>query len=495
LGVGYIDNQIMGFMNKLFEKGQQDLSNIILKGLTETLNSKPVVIKSGVTNDVWLKDNVKPELDGAMDLLKSFLMKKIIILIYGPSTRIKPLTLPPNFYGNNFLLTQNYQDLSAESYLENAALQDVMFTTVNTVGNNFGDIEYNILKMKEQLAKGVVTFTISCQDVKINLPEQILASADAIIDNNIKVFLQGQTVGGGPVTYQNPAGVLVELNGYVENQTQQINSEENAAAVRKSWIRILLDKLINLLPIVLYPILQKILDKINLAIQSTLASITGSNVEVPANEPVLQQELGQGRGAQSAVISARLSTTIVPGTLTVKTGSETYTDNGTGSLIGDSGGSGVIDYNTGVGFLTGTTVITDGTLIIGDYQKTPPNPFSINLPLLTVENTLGLFTSIKNEIKNGNNLFDKNSIFYKIAMNALYSLVLKIILKVLLPKITKLIAKALAKRNANKLQRKYKRQQEKIKIARQKAEEFEKSAEGAKALKVVKAVFDYAKSS
>ena len=153
-----------------------------------------------------------------MELLKALLIKKIIILIYGPKDRIKPLKLPPNNYGNNFYLTQNYTDLSPDDYLDNAALSDVMFTTVNTVSSTYGDVEYNIIKLREQLEKGIITFTVSCQDVKINLPESILQSADAIIDNNIKVFLQGQTVGGGQVTYQNPAGVLVELNGYVDSE-------------------------------------------------------------------------------------------------------------------------------------------------------------------------------------------------------------------------------------------------------------------------------------
>ncbi len=490
LGVGYIDNLIMTFINDLFDKGSDKLVNAIIKGIAGALDAKPITIKQGISNKDWLDQNVKQELNVAMELLKAFLIKKIIILIYGPKDRVKPLKLPPNNYGNNFYLTQNYRDLSPDDYLDNASLSDVMFTTVNTVSNTYGDTEYNIVKLREQLEKGIITFTVSCQDVKINLPESILQSADAIIDNNIKVFLQGQTVGGGQVTYQNPAGVLIELNGYVDSETQRINSEENAGAVRKSWIRILLDKIINLLPLVLYPILQKVLDKINLEIQAAAAGQTGSNVSIPANIPVSEQVATAGNNTQ-IVITASMLTTIVPGTFTVSFNNVTMNDNGSGSLSGPSGEAGTIDYNTGVGSITLQSPLTNGTAIMAQYQKTPNDPFAVNVPLLTVENTLGLLTSVKNDISKDRSIFDKNSIFYKIIMNGIYSLVLSLILKKLIPKITKLITKALAKRKANQLARKFKRYQARAKLLQEQAQEIEKKAEAALALKALKVVYDY----
>jgi hypothetical protein len=355
-----------------------------------------------------------------------------------------------------------------------------MFTTVNVASNTYGDIEYNIVQLKEQLAKGIVTFTVSCQDVKINLPEFILQSADAVINNNIKVYLQGTTTGGGQVEvpYQNPSGVLVELNGHVENETQRINSEENAAAVRKSWIRIMLDKMINLLPIVLYPILQKILDKINLELQQQAAAISGSNVIPPENTPITET-IGSTNGTKDNIFIVNGitgSTTIAPGTLKVSFDNETFVDGGSGSLLSNLNNIGTIDYNT-------------------KYEATPPSPFAINFPLLTVDNTLGLFTSIKDDSKNNRSLFDKNSTFYKIIMNAIYSTLLTLILKKVIPKITKLIAKALAKRKANQLQRKFKRYQERAKLLQQQAQELEKKAEAGLALKALKVVYDYASNS
>jgi hypothetical protein len=166
-------------------------------------------------------------------------------------------------------------------------------------------------------------------------------------------------------------------------------------------------------------------------------------------------------------------------------------DNGSGSLSGPSGEAGTIDYNTGVGSITLQSPLANGTAIMAQYQKTPNDPFAVNVPLLTVENTLGLLTSVKNDLSKDRSIFDKNSIFYKIIMNGIYSLVLSLILKKLIPKITKLITKALAKRKANQLARKFKRYQARAKLLQEQAQEIEKKAEAALALKALKSVYDY----
>lgn len=386
LGTGYIDTLILKFINDLFDKNSEKLEKAIINGLAKALDEKPIQISQNQSNKEWLEANVLPELKLAMQILKALIVKKIMILIYGPKNRMSPLKIPTGTYGNPYLPDDgNFDDLSADDYLENASLSDVMFTTVNTESNTFGDVELNIVKLKQQLEKGQVTFTISCQEVKINLPERILQSADDTILNNQLVYFGGQTVGGGPATYQNPAKVLVELTGHVENETQRINNEENTSAVRKSWLRILLDKIINLLPIVLYPILRKILDKIN--------------AEIASRSPFIN-------------------------------------------------------------------------------------------PNLTVENTLGLAVALKNSYSD-KSLFDKNSVFYKTMMNAIYALVLALILKKLIPRITKLIAKALAKKRAQTLQRKFKRLQARAKLLQDVAKNAEKKVMAAKALTALKPIINF----
>lgn len=384
LGAGYIDTLIMKFINDLFDKNSSKLEKAIIKAMAGALDKKPITIKQGMSNKDWLTVNVEPELHAAMAVLKALLVKKIMVLIYGPKQRMNPMKIPPGTYNNAYLPDSgNFDDLTPDDYLDNASLSDVMFTTVNTQSNTFGDVEMNIVKLKQQLEKGQITFTVSCQDVKINLPESLIQSADSAIENNIMSYL-GQTVGGGPQPYQNPSKVLVELTGHVDSEVQRINNEENVSAVRKSWLRILLDKIINLLPLALYPILRKVLDKIN---------------------------------AQ-------------------------------------------IEQDTGVN------------------------------PELTVENTLGLAVAIKNGLSD-KNLFDKNSTFYKIMMNAIYSVVLALILKKLIPKITKLITKALAKKRANDLKRKIKRFQARAKLLQEQAQNVEKKVMAAKALTVIKPIMNY----
>jgi hypothetical protein len=384
LGAGYIDTLILKFINDLFDKNSSKLEKTIIKAMAGALDKKPITIKQGMSNKDWLTANVEPELHAAMAVLKALLVKKIMVLIYGPKQRMNPMKIDPGTYNNAYLPDSgNFDDLTPEDYLDNASLSDVMFTTVNTESNTFGDVEMNIVKLKQQLEKGQITFTVSCQDIKVNLPESLIQSADNVIQGNIVSYL-GQNIPGGPQTYQNPSKVLVELTGHIDSEVQRINNEENVSAVRKSWLRILLDKIINLLPLALYPILRKVLDKIN---------------------------------AQ-------------------------------------------IEQDTGIN------------------------------PELTVENTLGLAVAIKNGLSD-KNLFEKNSAFYKIMMNGIYSVVLALILKKLIPKITKLITKALAKKRANDLKRKIKRFQARAKLLQEQAQNVEKKVMAAKALTVIKPIINY----
>lgn len=385
LGTGYIDTLILKFINDLFDKNSTKLEKAIINGLAKALDAKPIRISATQSNKDWLVANVQPELTIAMQILKALIVKRIMVLIYGPKNRMTPMRIPPGTYQNPYLPDDGYyDDLSPDDYLDNSSLSDVMFTTVNTESNTFGDVEMNIVKLRQQLEKGQITFTVSCQDVKINLPEKILQSADDLINNNV-AFFKGQTVGGQPATYQNPSKVLVELTGHVDNEVQRINNEENVSAVRKSWLRILLDKIINLLPIALYPILRKVLDKIN--------------TEVASRAPFIN-------------------------------------------------------------------------------------------PNLTVENTLGLAVAIKGSISD-KSLFEKNSVFYKTIMNAIYAVVLALILKKLIPKITKLIAKALAKKRANALQRKIKRLQARAKLLQDVAQNAQKKIMAAKALAALKPIINF----
>ena len=270
LGSGYIDLLIIKFINELFDKNSEKLEKAIIKSLAASYDEKSITISQSKSNQQWLEENVQPELHIAFQILKALLVKKIICMIFGPKDRMAM----PNLNGNysNPYLPNNFDDLPPNQLLDNSSLADVMFTTVNTESNSFGDSELNIVKLKEQLEKGQITFTISCQDVKVNLPQSILADLDENIENNI-AFFNGSTTGGNTVTYQNPANGFVALTSYINDETQRTNNEENKNAINKSWLRILLDKIINLLPLALMPILTIIVSRVNKNIENE----TGAN--------------------------------------------------------------------------------------------------------------------------------------------------------------------------------------------------------------------------
>ena len=88
-------------------------------------------------------------------------------------------------------------------------------------------------------------------------------------------------------------------------------------------------------------------------------------------------------------------------------------------------------------------------------------------------------------------MFDKNSVFYKTIMNAIYATVLALILKKLIPKITKLITKALAKKRAQALQRKFKRLQARAKLLQEAGRNAEKKLMAARALTALKPIINF----
>lgn len=60
---------------------------------------------------------------------------------------------------------------------------------------------------------------------------------------------------------------------------------------------------------------------------------------------------------------------IVPGTMTVTDGVENFVDNGAGILTGNLGGSGTINYTTGVFNITFNTAVATGVSIIASYTS------------------------------------------------------------------------------------------------------------------------------
>ncbi len=78
------------------------------------------------------------------------------------------------------------------------------------------------------------------------------------------------------------------------------------------------------------------------------------------------QTLAIGSGA-SNYSGTLFAFPIVAGTLSITDGVETFADNGAGLLTGNQGGTGTINYSTGVWNITFNTAVVSGTAIVATY--------------------------------------------------------------------------------------------------------------------------------
>jgi len=116
----------------------------------------------------------------------------------------------------------------------------------------------------KKFKKGEMIFTISCQDIKIKLPVDFDQQVDGIINNVITtISTPGQT--NGPVVGQvpSPAAAFDYINNYVGNETQRINTAENSNAIRKSFLQILVEQILNTIIIAISPYLISLINQIN----------------------------------------------------------------------------------------------------------------------------------------------------------------------------------------------------------------------------------------
>lgn len=255
VGQAAIDVLLKSFIDKIFDPNNDKLERIILHSLAVSLDkqNKKISNNPDISNEKWLIDNTLPALHLIFQEVKVLIVKQLIAMIFGPKTQMNSPT------------SQQIQDvtpLSTDEILDNVLAAESMFSLSNSEGNQFGDMEYNMVNLKQQLEKGIVQFTISCQDIKIKLPDNFNQDIDNMLSSIIKT-LPGIT--GEPTTgiIRNPTIAFNYIENYVVNELQRINSQENVNAVRKSWIQILLEKLFNLLIISITPFLKGVFDKIN----------------------------------------------------------------------------------------------------------------------------------------------------------------------------------------------------------------------------------------
>ncbi len=276
VGSGVMDILLKKFIDKVFDPADTTLERAILKGIGKSLQKNGTHISSdpNQTNEQWLNANALSALHTVFQVAKALLVKQIIGMIFGPKERMRKPTDPTSTLNS----PDPFTDLE---YLDQVVVANEMFSISTSESKQYGDIEYNSIKLRNELERGQVTFIISCQEVKIQLPTNFEQDIDGIINDTL-ASLPGTTVASQSMLIKNPAIAFNRIIGHVGTETQRINNQENVNSVKKSFLQILVEKILNLLVISIVPYLTGLTNQINAqtGINSTVLGLISSPLQL-----------------------------------------------------------------------------------------------------------------------------------------------------------------------------------------------------------------------
>lgn len=200
----------------------QDVLNAGLSGITGDLKNELASAFSfkinpddvGLSNREYLDKYLKPLLSAG----KRALVGQIIKMVFGPKEIMSP--------------DPEVQD----KLLNSAACGEKMYSLTNNPSVTEKELEFNRVKLKKQLEKGKIELTVSCQKVEIQLPENFEEEFD----------LQPSIDSGVPESQRpNPAESFTLVGNYVKSEMQRQRNEEDATQVRESFIKIMIDKILQ----------------------------------------------------------------------------------------------------------------------------------------------------------------------------------------------------------------------------------------------------------
>lgn len=188
----------------------------------------------GLSNEEYLTKYLLPFLT----IGKRALAAKVISMIFGPKQKMD----------NNPEL-QNI-------LLNSAACGEKMFSVYNNPSVTEAELEFNRIKLKEQLEKGKIELVISCQKIQISLPENYLQEFD---------LEDSETIGISEQDRVNPANSFLLMQNFVQNEIQNQRSTEDPSSVRRSFLQIIVDKITQYLGIafVTNPQMSQVMNFIN----------------------------------------------------------------------------------------------------------------------------------------------------------------------------------------------------------------------------------------
>lgn len=232
------------FIEKVFDETTEFLEEKVLMAIASSLASKGKDISSGANiqtpvseseqkrlkeaNYTVLKNNVPANF---LTTAKKYIVRELTRMIFGPTNKIGQ---------EDPAISQADRDYLRDNVICGA----FMFSVSNDPIVRNEDIEFNRIQLKKQLDSGNIEFQISCQDVKIKLPE-----------NPTYIFEGSGTNGYIPSTPVTPSQSLFLLVEYVEAQTQNINNQNNSNKAGKSFLQILAEKLISYISTLVVPYL------------------------------------------------------------------------------------------------------------------------------------------------------------------------------------------------------------------------------------------------
>ena len=225
------------FLSRVFDESGEFLEDAVIDGLAKQLTFAGVQMPGGTfdvgtTGDEEIlaitnanKSAISAGLEAAglsnfLQTAKQQIVKDLTLAIFGPKDGPAAEYLNPD-------------PAQRQRIIENAVCAVDAYSLSNNGFTRNEDVEYNRIALARQLEKGEVILEISCQEVKIKLPE-----------DPSWIFEGGgtQTLSSNPTT---PAQSLEVLATYVESTAQQINNQQNAKSGGKTFIQILIEKLIS----------------------------------------------------------------------------------------------------------------------------------------------------------------------------------------------------------------------------------------------------------
>ncbi len=248
-----IDPQVVfnAFLGKVFDQTGTFLEEKVIFALADSFGEKGIQLSPYINDPLassaqkkQYKESNKQYLLGIipntfLQTVKQKISKDLMIMVFGPKDGPTAVALNPNATERNTLIN-------------NAVCGIGIFAISNDPQTKNSDLEYTRIKRRQELEKGEVIFEISCQDIKIKLPED-----PSFIFQGGGVNTIGATL--PPTPYQS----IIFVNQYVNNQFQRINNESNNNKGGRSYLQILIEFLLSYISVLVQPYLPNVFTIIN----------------------------------------------------------------------------------------------------------------------------------------------------------------------------------------------------------------------------------------